>query len=256
MDLEGTAPPPDSTVYDARLLHPFTCIVNGPTGSGKSTFVTELLTNMKTHIDCQFRDIIYITGSRQMKSSIVSALRMIDRHYNKTQIRILNLYDEHEKEDVVKYLSEDFIEEYRTKIETGRCCVIFDDLMSELAEAGVLVPLFTKISSHYNLSVILLTQNIFHKTGGKHASDHTTLYRNTHYLVLFKNPLDSSIFTNISRRIDARSGQRLADLLQYIACSYRYVLIDGRIDTPKLLRFRSDLFNTDTTPHQKLFSLQ
>ena len=64
-------------------------------------------------------------------------------------------------------------------------CVIFDDLMSELSECGLLLDLFSKYSSHYDLTIIHIMQNIFFKVGGKHGSDHVTIYRNMHVLVLF-----------------------------------------------------------------------
>ena len=77
-----------------------------------------------------------------------------------------------------------FVKDKANKKKKG--CVIFDDLMSELSECGLLLDLFSKYSSHYDLTTIHITQNIFFKAGGKHGSDHVTIYRNTHVLVLFK----------------------------------------------------------------------
>ena len=45
-------------------------------------------------------------------------------------------------------------------------CVIFDDFMSELSECGLLLDLFSKYSSHYDLTTIHITQNVFFKAGG------------------------------------------------------------------------------------------
>ena len=56
---------------------------------------------------------------------------------------------------------------------------------------GILLDLFTKMSSHYNTSVMHITQNLFHKGSGKHSSDHIRVYRNSHITVLFNNPLDN-----------------------------------------------------------------
>ena len=38
-------------IMDARWKHPFTCIVAGPTGCGKSTFVTRMLRHAAAMID-------------------------------------------------------------------------------------------------------------------------------------------------------------------------------------------------------------
>ena len=39
-------------------------------------------------------------------------------------------------------------------------CIIFDNLMKELGEIGILLNLFTKMSSHYDMSVIHITKNL------------------------------------------------------------------------------------------------
>ena len=65
---------------------------------------------------------------------------------------------------------ENFVKDKANKEIKG--CIIFNDLMSELSEYGLLLDLFSKYSSHYDLTTIHITQNIFFKAGGKHASDH------------------------------------------------------------------------------------
>ena len=69
---------------------------------------------------------------------------------------------------------EHFVKNKANRKEKG--CVIFDDLMSELSECGLLLDLFSKYSSHYDLTTIHIMQNIFFKAGGKHSSDHVTIY--------------------------------------------------------------------------------
>ena len=53
----------------------------------------------------------------------------------------------------------------RTKQTGKKGYVIFDDLMSELSEYGLLLDLFSKYSSHYDLTTIHIMQNIFFKVG-------------------------------------------------------------------------------------------
>ena len=50
---------------DARWKHPFTCIVAGPTGCGKSTFVTRLLRHASTMIDPPPEKITWCYGEWQ-----------------------------------------------------------------------------------------------------------------------------------------------------------------------------------------------
>ena len=96
-------------------------------------------------------------------------------------------------------------------------CVIFDDLMSELSECGLPLDLFSKYSSHYDLITIHTMQNVFFKVGGKHSSDHVTIYQNTHVLVLFKNPLDNTVIHTITQYI-SRGKNTVNWLTCYIMC--------------------------------------
>ena len=50
---------------DVRWKHPFTCIVAGPTGCGKSTFVTRMLHNAATMIDTPPERITWCYGEWQ-----------------------------------------------------------------------------------------------------------------------------------------------------------------------------------------------
>ena len=103
----------------------------------------------------------------------------------------------------------------RTK-QTGKKkgCVIFDDLMSKLSECGLLFDLFSKYSSHYDLTTIHIMQNILFKAGGKHGSDHVTIYQNMHVLVLFKNPLDNTVIHTIAQCISR--GKKYGELVDIL----------------------------------------
>ena len=53
LEVQRTRPPDDHsfTHMDPRMKHPFMCIVAGPTGCSKATFVTRLLRNASSMID-------------------------------------------------------------------------------------------------------------------------------------------------------------------------------------------------------------
>jgi len=73
--------------------------------------------------------------------------------------------------------------------------LILDDLMMGAFNKN-LCELFTKESHHRNFSVILVTQNIFHKSS--HTRDITL---NTKYIVAFKNPRDKLQYQCLARQI-------------------------------------------------------
>ena len=175
----------EKTVVDAQMYHPFRCLVAGPSQSGKSTFVRNLLLQQNDIIDICFDYVMIILGTETNKNEILSSLKDELRPGVMEIIELKKLYETTEL--MKKNLSREFEHFVKNKANRKKKgCVIFDDLMSELSECGLLLDLFSKYSSHYHLTTIHITQNIFFKAGGKHSSDHVTIYQNTHILVLFK----------------------------------------------------------------------
>ena len=184
-------------VYDGRLKHPFMCVVAGPSRSGKSTFVRNLLLKQDHLIDTLFDYVIIFLGTDTSENNTISTLgRVFQRVY---LIKVKNVY--WTREELQKRFPldlKDMLKEWSNKKLKG--CFIFDDLMEELSECSVLTKLFTKFSTHYGVSIINITQNLFHQGTGK--SDHVSVYRNTRVLVIFNNPMDNSILTTVGKRLN------------------------------------------------------
>ena len=122
----------------------------------------------------------------------------------------------------------------------GRGLAIFDDLMTELADCDLLVPLYTKWTHHSDISSIHITQNIFHRGSGKHQGDNSMLYLSTKYLTLFANPMDISTFRHTARKQDPAHAKELAMLFSQVTKEHHYILCDGHINTPQCLHYQSD----------------
>ena len=120
-------------VMDSRLAHPFTCIVSGPTGSGKSVFTLKLIEYAREIISPPPERILFCYGEYQ---------------------QILDNYPGVEFHDGLPEVSS-FYGKKRTLL-------VMDDLMTSTDDR--VVDIFTKISHHRNLSVVYLTQNLFYKT--------------------------------------------------------------------------------------------
>ena len=118
---------------DTRWQHPFTCIVAGPTGCGKTTFVARLLRNAAAMIDPPPERITWYYGEWQAP-------------YENLDIPSMRLEEG---------LPTSFDSDGKRRL------VVLDDIMAETD--GRVTNLFTKKSHHSNTSVIYLVQNLFPK---------------------------------------------------------------------------------------------
>ena len=74
---------------------------------------------------------------------------------------------------------------------SGSKLIILDDLMENTGNRDDVSALFTH-GRHEDVSVVFLTQNLFHK--GRYTRD---ISLNTNYMVLFKNVRNASIITHL-----------------------------------------------------------
>ena len=242
MSTEEKDPPTLERPVDARFIHPFTCIVNGPTSSGKSTFVYNLLSRQGDLIDVNFGKIIIFLGTAVKENEQFSKLK-VD---HPSTVEIVSLTDIfHTRKELIEKFPDYFnaLIDVRTRKHAHlEYCIVFDDLMKELSECGLLVNLFSKYSSHKNISVIFITQNLNYKGKGSHSTDSVTIYRNTHVLVLFNNPMDGTALSTIAQKMSPGGFKRLFAMLKDIVERDRYVVIRGSLNVPGSLRFTSNIF--------------
>jgi CheY-like chemotaxis protein len=104
--------------------------------------------------------------------------------------------------------------------------ILLDEILNQVYGKEV-CDLFTKGSHHRNISVLLLTQNIFHQ--GPNSRD---ISLNAKYLVLLKNVRDKNQFLFLARQVYSEGSHSLYD-------SYRdatikpngYLILDFAQDT-------------------------
>lgn len=165
------------------FIHPFTCIISGPTQSGKSTFVEKVLINKSILINPEPEKIYFCYSLWQpiydKLKSFVSNIVFFKG--------ILNIEELNYKENKL---------------------IILDDLLSESEEDSNILKLFHIDSHHKNISVFLITQNLFSQ--GKFFR---SISLNSHYLVIFKNPRDKSQINTLARQMypSKNSAQFLID---------------------------------------------
>ena len=199
---------------DPRWKHPFTCIVAGHTGCGKTTFVARLL--------------------RNSPSMINPAPEHITWYYGEWQSAYENL-------DIPNVRLEQGLS---TGFDTGkRNVVVLDDLMAETD--GRLTDLFTKKSHHSNTSVIYLVQNLFPK-----HKESRTISLNAQYMVVFKNPRDSSQVMHFAKQMypgRVKFVQEAFKDAMSVPCGY--LLVNLKQDTPEDMRLRTTILPDDTVQY-------
>lgn len=236
---------PKMEQFDAQYKHPFTCIIAGRSRAGKTTFVENLMLNKNKLIDIEFDYVLIFMGTSASDNRLSELRGKIS-----CQVEIFETNTMFPGAEFCKQFPA-FLTECIRKGKKG--CFIFDDLMSELADCNILTNLFTKYSSHSDISVIFITQNLFFE--GKKKSQNITIYRNTHILVLYRNPMDNSTISLVAKRISTSRHRELKEMFQFIQEKYRYVVIHGDFNTPEKLRFTTDVFSQDPVPNKKVFQL-
>ena len=204
-------------VFDATFKTPFNLIIAGPSQSGKSTFIFNLLKHAGDLISPPFDYIVIFSGSKE------NMYNELDQFLPSNTLRCVQGLPK----DLDKY-----IQPYKAGL------FIFDDLQRQASSEDNVGDIFTKRGHHENLSVCLILQNLFHE-----GKERLTCMRNCHYLVLFHNPLDHTISYTIAHRLDPTNKKGIVQLITSIQEEFRYILIDGKQETPQAARFRTDIFN-------------
>lgn len=212
-------------IFDARIKHPFRMIVAGPSMSGKTVFVTELIKNAFQLIDSQINNIVWFYGIR---TKILENILTYETY--KTKISLIEGFPD----SIEKYIQSN-----------ANNLFIFDDLMLESVSNKDLTEIFTRKSHHLNISIILIMQDIFYK-----GTERKTFLRNSQYLVLFSNPLDlSSIYCIATKIMPKRVNIFMEIFFEATKSAHGYLFIDGAQKTPNRARLKTNIFS----PYQTVF---
>ena len=91
------------------------------------------------------------------------------------------------------------------------------------------VDIFTKYSHHKNLSVIYLTQNLFHQSKGQRD-----ISLNAHYIVVFRNPRDHSQIAHFARQLYPENSKFIQEAYNDATDTpHGYILLDLKQETPE-----------------------
>ena len=165
-------------IYDPRLVWPYSLLLCGPTGCGKTTWIVELLKNHEDLCTHMPKKLIWIYGVEQPE-----LFKTIEEIWTPRQC------------EFVEGFPEDLMSRLEKSNDRGSLC-IFDDVMNELSSNATISKLFTCGRSHLGRSLVLMLQNIFPK-----GSQSRTISINAQYQVLFRNPRDSLQISILARQL-------------------------------------------------------
>lgn len=195
--------------------HPYTCIIAGPTSCGKSVFVSKFLENIDVMVNVTFKEIIWCFGETQPLHEQIQKRIKIPIKFNEGLVDITDIALE--------------------KFPPPRLLIV-DDLMRE--SNNKLVDIFSKHSHHRNMSIIFITQNIFHQ--GRGSRD---MSLNSHYIVFFKNPREKNQALHFARQVYPENPKFIQEAyLDATSKPHSYLLFDMKQTTPDAFRFRAEIF--------------
>ena len=189
---------------DTRLKSPFTAIVAGPTGSGKTRYMTRLILNSASVCTSPPEQIIYCYGAWQPAFS--------------------------ELETAGVLLHEGMLDTTSLPGDGKSRWLIIDDLMEETSGKDSTNNLFTKHSHHRNISVFFIVQHLFKK-------NNRTLSLNAHYMFLFKNPRDRAFIDHLARQAFPGKVKAVRSVYERVTrAPYSFLLVDMRQETDERCR--------------------
>ena len=199
-----------------HFIHPFTCMVAGMIGSGKTAWVQTLLQQAQTVIDPPPKRIVWCYSQWQPTYMVLMATI--------PQIEFVKGIPPHLEHDSYFDVNK-------------RNLIVFDNQMIDDGGDKRIVNLFTRGSHHRNLSVIYIVQNLFHQGKGSRS-----ISLNSHYLVLFKNPRDKLQIVTLAKQ--TYPGQTHSFLQRYeeaVQRPFGYLLVDLKTTTQDNCRLRTNV---------------
>lgn len=201
-----------------KFVHPFTALIAGPSGVGNSSFSLQLINNLDNMVDTEIHRIIWCFS----EENSLRAHSAIDEKQRRKIIYSKGMPTDFNNDDDVATL------------------IVLDDLMNE-TDNVLVSTLYSRGSHHNNQSVLLITQNVYHK--GSYMRD---ISLNTKYMVLFKNVRDQCQVRYLLRQISPDGAKELLRVYKdATAIPFNYLLIDLTTDTHDGLRYRTSIFNPE-----------
>ena len=217
-----------SEVKSIQFCENFTMMVCGPSDSGKTIFITQVITN-RDRI-CSYPPLKIVVVYCNAESNLTQ--------FADVKINVNELDNDQYGAD---YLERYFIEVATGKKETDapHSLVVFDDCQMKPNLVKAISALFNGNARHNNMSLIYVGQKLFD------GHDQNRISTNTKYLVLFKNSRFKNECTTLNRQIHPGHPGILAAMLESLN-PHEHLLInfEPRL-RDKRLQYVTNIFQTN-----------
>ena len=195
-------------------------IIAGPSHSGKTTFVMQLLDHSNEIFRTAPRRVVWCYGIYQHELNSRLVEKGYVAHHDIIPVSEIEPYD----------------------------VIILDDLIHESKNSGDVTAMFTRAAHHKPCFIIFIMQNLF--PPGREAR---TRSLNTHYYVIFKNPRDKSQIEFLARQILPHNSKALITAFEAATEKpHSYLFLDLTQQCPEQYRYRGNIFDKPMLIYQIL----
>lgn len=201
-------------MHISHFTTPFRVLVSGSSAVGKTTFIVNLLLNKDK----------FIRG--EPIKNIIWCCR--DRNYFPHELKTMNGIVIHEGLIPLSNVSPFSL-------------VVYDDLMLEIGSSKEICELLTVNSSHKHISVIVLSQNLYHQ-----STFAKTMQLNFTHNVVFNNYRDRNQIKTFLRQVEPNSWRSVWEKLymEVLSRPHAYLVVDFTPRINDIYRFKTNIFNS------------
>lgn len=204
-----------------KIQSPTTMALYGPTQSGKTQFVINLLKNTNVMFTKKVDEIFYCYVAWQKCYDQIQTVEGVNKV---TMFQGMPSVEQCKKWSYMK----------------NHIIVVFDDLMTELSNDKEMVKFVTVYSHHLRITIVVLLHNIFH---GKLR----TLSLNTHYVVLFNNKRDTLQVRTFATRVMSENIKFfMKSFKKAMERPYGYLFVDMHPKSDEKYELRTRIFPYET----------
>jgi Poxvirus A32 protein len=215
--------------FDCRLSSPFNMLVAGPSKSGKTTFVSNLL---------KVGEDMFVNYPDYVILYYANAQPLYEELYNMKLVNEMINFNDTEPS------YQDFLEKVEPYKNGNGSLIIFDDTLSDIKPG--FEKIFQVLGHHTKCSLIYISQNLFYN-----SKTFRNLSLQLDYIVMMRNQRDASQIRSLAFQLCPGNSDYIINAYREATKEpYSYMFIDCNANSLPQLRLRSNIF-----PHEAPYTV-